>query len=178
MIKKISGINEIRSFINKCFINLDTQDLDNLVIVGIKTRGEYLGKRIVKLIEDNTGKDVPFGTLDITLYRDDFRNKKNWPKLKKTDIPHDIENKDVVLVDDVIYTGRTARAALNSLMDFGRPSSVRLFVLVDRGNRELPIQPDIVGINVEVKENENINVYINEIDSKEEVVLTNSDGIS
>lgn len=177
MSKVISNSNEIKSFLNKVFENLTEQGLDNLVIIGIKTRGEHLGKRLVQLIKKETGRDIPFGTLDITLYRDDFKNKKNWPKLKKTDIPHDIEGRNVLLVDDVIYTGRTARAAINSLMDFGRPSTVKLSVLVDRGSRELPIQPDIVGLNINAGKNENVNVYINEIDSKEEIVLTESDGI-
>ncbi|MGH7884880.1 MAG: bifunctional pyr operon transcriptional regulator/uracil phosphoribosyltransferase PyrR [Thermodesulfobacteriota bacterium] len=177
MSKKYSGNSEIDEFISKSFDYLNSINLENLIIIGIKTRGEFLGKRLVKLIKNKKGKNVPFGTLDITLYRDDFKNKKEWPQLKKTEIPLNIEGKDILLIDDVIYTGRTARAAINSLMDYGRPSSVKLAVFVDRGNRELPIQPDVVGIRIETTKDELVNVFINEVDKKEEVEVIESDGV-
>ncbi len=177
MSKKISGSDGIKDFISDSFNNINKGNLEALVVIGIKTRGEFLGKRLVSMIKDKTGKSVHFGTLDITLYRDDFKNNKAWPQLQKTEIPIDIEDKDVLLVDDVINTGRTARAAINSIMDFGRPSSVKLAVLVDRGNRELPIQPDFVGIKIETSKDEIVNVFIHEVDKKEEVEVIKSNGV-
>lgn len=177
MNKKITGSDEINDFVSSSFEKIYGNNLDKLIIIGIKTRGEFLGKRLVKMINKKTGKTIPFGTLDITLYRDDFKNKKDWPQLKKTEIPHNVEGMDVLLVDDVIYTGRTARAAINSIMDFGRPSSVRLAVLVDRGNRELPIQPDFVGIKIDTTKEEIVNVFIDEVDKKEEVEVIKTNGL-
>lgn len=177
MKNKVSGSDEINDFVSSSFKKINFSKIENLVIIGVKTRGEFLGQRLVSLIKEKTGKSVPFGTLDITLYRDDFKNKTEWPQLKKTEIPHDIEGKDILLVDDVIYTGRTARAAINSIMDYGRPSSVKLAVLVDRGNRELPIQPDIVGIKIETSNDETVNVFINEVDKKEEVEVIKENGV-
>ena len=111
------------------------------------------------------------GTLDITLYRDDLRRKTEWPKVEKTEIPFSVEDKEVVLVDDVIYTGRTTRAALEEIMDFGRPSSIQLAAMVDRGHRELPIQADYVGIKVNTLSTEEVRVHLKETDGKDEVIV-------
>ena len=151
--------------------------LDGLVVVGIKTRGEPLGRRLVESIRKSRGAEVGFGTIDITLYRDDFENRKNWPELGRTSVPGDVQGKNVILVDDVLYTGRTARAAINSIMDYGRPASVRLAVLVDRGGRELPIQPDWAGIRIETSDDEMVNVRLGEVDGREEIEIIRRDGV-
>src|SRR5690606_28134450 len=127
---------------------------EEIVIVGIKTRGVPLANRIQEKIEKIEGLKVPIGELDITLYRDDLQKavESNEPELKETNIPTDITNKKVVLVDDVLYTGRTVRAAMDAVMDIGRPSQIQLAVLVDRGHRELPIRADYVGKNIPTSE--------------------------
>ncbi len=142
--------------------------VDNLVFVGIKTRGVYLAKRLVKRMKQLEGADVPFGSLDITLYRDDRHdvNQNRDPKVNGSDIPVDITGKHVILVDDVLFTGRTVRAALDALMDIGRPQRISLAVLVDRGHRELPIRPDFVGKNIPTSLNETVNVAVEEYDGK------------
>lgn len=147
-------------------------DINNVAILGIQTRGVYLAQRLCKLINNITKKIIPMGVLDITLYRDDVDSISNQPIVKETKIPFDIENKSIVLVDDVLFTGRTIRAAIDEIMDFGRPRSIKLAVLIDRGNRELPIQPDIVGkVFPTSKKREMINVQLKEIDKKDQVVL-------
>ncbi len=159
-------------FLSKIINEISRDRLDDLIIIGIKTRGEYLGRRLVRCINERMDKDVQFGTIDITLYRDDFKNRRNWPQLRTTSIPEDIREKDIILVDDVLYTGRTVRAAINSIMDYGRPSSIRLAVLVDRGGRELPVQADYVGITVEASSDEMVNVLLEEVDGREEIEIT------
>ena len=149
--------------------------VDDLAVIGIKSRGEFIGKRIQVKLNRIEKKKVPFGTLDITLYRDDLRNNLNIPKLKGTDINFDIDKLKVILVDDVLYTGRTIRAAIDSIMDLGRPANIQLAVLIDRGLRELPIQPDFVGIEIETSDNEKIEVHLKEHDKKDEVVLIKND---
>lgn len=144
---------------------------ENLAIVGIKTRGQFLAERIAEKIADIENKKVPVGAIDITLYRDDFRNKKKWPLLRKTEIDFRIEGVNIVLVDDVIFTGRTIRAAIGVIMDFGRPLSIQLAVLVDRGHRELPIQPDYTGINISTELHQKVSVYLMESDGQEKVVV-------
>jgi pyrimidine operon attenuation protein/uracil phosphoribosyltransferase len=145
--------------------------VEGVVIVGIKTRGIYLANRIADKIQQFENRSVPVGTLDITLYRDDLVKKTEEPKLKGSDIPVDITNKKVILIDDVLYTGRTARAALDALMDLGRPSVIQLAVLIDRGHRELPIRPDYVGKNVPTSQEELVAVQLTEIDGKDEVAI-------
>lgn len=149
----------------------EIDDPSNLAVVGIKTRGEYIAKRLVEKIKSTTGVSVSTGAMDITLYRDDFRSKKQWPLIKKTEIDFNIEDMDILLVDDVIFTGRTARAAIGALMDYGRPNSVKLVVLVDRGHRELPIQPDHAGIIIDTRQDEQVNVSLKESDGIEEVTI-------
>ena len=144
---------------------------DRIAVIGIQTRGATIAKRLVTKIEEVEGKKVPFGALDISLYRDDFRMRMKQPEVKVTHIPFEINDIDVVLVDDVLFTGRTARAALDALMDYGRPSSIQYAVLVDRGHRELPIQPDYVGKNIPTAFGEEIQVCLLEDDDEDSVFL-------
>jgi pyrimidine operon attenuation protein / uracil phosphoribosyltransferase len=142
-----------------------------LRIVGIRTRGIHIARRIADKIEELEGIKPPIGTLDITLYRDDFRRRSDVPKVQKTEIPFPVEDKNVILVDDVLYTGRTTRAAIDAIMDYGRPASIQHVVLVDRGHRELPIQADYIGIKVTTLRNENVDVHLKETDGVDEVVV-------
>jgi pyrimidine operon attenuation protein/uracil phosphoribosyltransferase len=143
----------------------------NIAVVGIRTRGEFLARRIVRLIEEVEGIKPPLGSLDITLYRDDLLGKLEQPRLQGTDIPFDMSGKDVVLVDDVLYTGRTIRAALDELIDLGRPKSIQLAVLIDRGHRQVPIRADYVGKNVPTSSDESIRVHVSEVDGEDSVLL-------
>lgn len=147
---------------------------ENLVVVGVYTRGVTLAKRIAAAIKGIEGVEVPVGALDIGLYRDDLPYLGLPPKLRPSDIPADIAGKRVVLVDDVLYTGRSIRAAMDALVDFGRPEYVQLAVLVDRGHRELPIRPDYVGKNLPTSRQEAVEVRLKEVDGSDEVVIVNS----
>ncbi len=147
------------------------QGTDRLVLVGLRTRGVPLAQRIAARIAEFEGVSVPLGQLDITLYRDDVMTRGPLP-LGPTAIPVDITEKRIVLVDDVLYTGRTIRAALDALIDFGRPEVIRLMVLLDRGHRELPIRADFVGKNLPTAREENVHVRLIEVDGVDEVVLT------
>ncbi|QKY68972.1 bifunctional pyr operon transcriptional regulator/uracil phosphoribosyltransferase PyrR [Lentibacillus sp. CBA3610] len=146
---------------------------DNLVLVGIKTRGVPLTKRIQEKIRQIEGVEVPTGELDITLYRDDLETVTSTddPELKETKIDSDLKHKKVILIDDVLYTGRTVRAAMDAVMDIERPSQIQLGVLVDRGHRELPIRADYVGKNIPTSEEEIIVVQLEEVDEQEEVSI-------
>src|SRR5881392_1960775 len=135
---------------------------DDLIIVGIQRRGVQLADRLVKMIEGGEGVTVPQGSLDITLYRDDLQTVGPRPVVGPTSIPVDIDGKHVVIVDDVLYTGRTVRAALDELADFGRPRRVALAVVIDRGGRELPIAPDVVGKKVDVERDQRVDVFVEE----------------
>ncbi len=143
----------------------------NLAVIGIRTRGATLAERLVKKIEQIENKKAPLGILDITLYRDDFRRRLKQPTVQATEIPFNIDEMNVILVDDVLYTGRTSRAALDALMDLGRPASVQLAVLVDRGHRELPIQPDYVGKSIPTSIGEEVQVRLRENDNEDCVLL-------
>ncbi len=146
--------------------------IDDVIIVGIHTRGIYLARRLASRIEEFEGK-VPVGELDITLYRDDlsYRSQDKEPIVKGSHIPVSIENKKVVLVDDVLYTGRTVRAALDALMDHGRPAQIQLAILIDRGHRELPIRADYVGKNIPTSRQEQIVVELEEVDGVDQVSI-------
>lgn len=144
---------------------------DNVVLVGIKTRGETLADRLAHRIEEIEGKPIALGNLDITLYRDDLSKKSLDPEVKATELPHDINGKTVVLIDDVLYTGRTVRAAMDALVDHGRPDYIQLAVLIDRGHRELPIRPDFVGKNVPTSKTEQVVVRLSEVDTTDEVFI-------
>lgn len=146
-----------------------------LALVGIQTRGVYLAQRLCDLIAAIEGTRVPTGTMDITLYRDDWTRITHQPVVQATDIPFSVEGQQVVLVDDVLFTGRTIRAAMDALMDFGRPDRIELVVLVDRGHRELPIMADYVGKAVETRRSEMINVLLAEKDGEDRVVVTRTD---
>jgi len=142
-----------------------------LCLVGIRNRGAYLAKRLVGCIEKIEKVTVPVGILDITLYRDDLTLVAAHPVVHKTEIDFDISDKNVILVDDVLYTGRTIRAALDALMDFGRAKSIQLAVLVDRGHRELPIRADYAGKNIPTAQKETVEVRLEESDGVDEVVI-------
>lgn len=146
-------------------------EVDKLAIVGIRSRGAPLAERIVKNIKEFTKKEVFLGTLDITLYRDDLTTVAEQPIVHKTEIGFDVTKKVVVLVDDVLYTGRTVRCAMDALIDFGRPEKIQLAVLVDRGHREFPIRPDYVGKNLPTSKKELVHVQLKEIDGQDRVTL-------
>lgn len=146
---------------------------DNLIIVGIQRRGVQLADRIVKIIEERDGVEIPRGALDITLYRDDLMRQPVGPQplVRRTEIPFSIDDRRILLVDDVLYTGRTIRAALDALIDFGRPRAIQLVALIDRGHRELPIKADYVGKNLPTSSTQSVRVRLLEIDGVDEVVL-------
>jgi len=146
--------------------------VEDIAVVGIRTRGEHLGKRIASIIEKISAKKIPIGILDITLYRDDLTALAQQPIVRETKIDFDVSAKDIILVDDVLYTGRTIRCALSELIDFGRPRSIQLAVLIDRGHRELPIRADYVGKNIPTSEKDVIEVMLEESDGKDQVILT------
>jgi pyrimidine operon attenuation protein/uracil phosphoribosyltransferase len=143
----------------------------NLCLVGIRKRGVYLAQRLAGCIKKIENMDVPVGALDITLYRDDLTLISAQPVVHKTEIDFDITDKNLVLVDDVLYTGRTIRAALDALIDFGRPKTIQLAVLVDRGHRELPIRADFAGKNIPTSADETVEVRLKEADGCDEVVI-------
>jgi pyrimidine operon attenuation protein / uracil phosphoribosyltransferase len=144
-----------------------------IAIVGIRSRGEILAQRLSRILSEKLKMEVPCGTLDITLYRDDLNSpqQNNQPKVRTTEIGFDIDGKVIILVDDVLYTGRSARAAMAALIDFGRPKAVRLAVLVERDGRELPIRADYTGYKADVKPGKLVSVHLAESDGKEEVVI-------
>ena len=147
--------------------------VEELALVGIRTRGVPLARRVAKSLKEITGHDVPTGALDITLYRDDLMRHAigTQPVVRSTDIPFSIDNKRILLVDDVLYTGRTIRAALDALIEFGRPRSIQLVVMVDRGHRELPIKADYVGKNLPTSPTQSVQVHLEESDGRDEVEI-------
>src|SRR6266852_796677 len=170
--KKLLGADDIRRAVARLAHEVveRNEGVEALVLVGLRTRGIPLARRLKQRILEFEGAEVPLGELDITLYRDDVHQRA--PRsLSPTSIPVDISNKTVVLVDDVLYTGRTIRAALDALIDLGRPRSIQLVCLVDRGHRELPIRPDYVGKNVPTSRHEKVAVRLEEIDGVDEVAL-------
>lgn len=147
------------------------KDVEDLVIVGVKRRGYPLAKRIAENIQNIEGQLVPVGSVDITLYRDDLSKKYDQPKIKDENIDVDVENKKVIIVDDVIYTGRTVRAAIDAIFHNGRPRMIQLAVVVDRGHRELPIRADYVGKNIPTSKNELVSVEVEEFDGVDSVKI-------
>lgn len=147
--------------------------IDEVILVGIKTRGAFIAQRLAEKIEQIEGKRILKGEVDITLYRDDLslKHKNQEPLVQQVDIEHNISNKKVVLVDDVLYTGRTVRAAMDAVMDLGRPSQIQLAVLIDRGHRELPIRADFVGKNIPTSSEERIVVEMLESDGSDRVAI-------
>jgi pyrimidine operon attenuation protein/uracil phosphoribosyltransferase len=146
-------------------------ELDTLALIGIWSRGVHLARRIADTVLRVASADVPVGSLDISFYRDDVYGKIDQPIVKSTDIPFNVNDKTVVIVDDVLFTGRTVRAAMDAIMDYGRPRRIMLAVLIDRGHRELPIRADIVGKNVPTRGDEMVRVHMREADGKDEAVL-------
>ena len=171
--KTLMAAHDIKRALDRVALQILERNLetDEIVIVGIHTGGVFLADRIHKIIEKREKISLPSGSLDITLYRDDWSRVTQNPVVKKTDIPFEVEGKTLVLVDDVVFTGRTIRAALDAIMDFGRPSSIQLAVLIDRGGRELPVQPDFVGMEIQVESNQHIHVLLHEDGDIDEVVL-------
>lgn len=147
------------------------EGVESVVLVGIKTRGIYLAERLASRIDEIEEQQVSVGELDITPYRDDQKKRNGDPKIIGSSLPVAIEGKTVVLVDDVLYTGRTIRAAMDALMDIGRPERIQLAVLIDRGHRELPIRPDYIGKNVPTSRQEKISVQLSEVDQTDRVVI-------
>jgi len=143
----------------------------SICLVGIQRGGVHIAKRLSNVLETIEGRNIPVGTLDIALYRDDINVKKVQPVVRRTEVNCDIDNKKVVLVDDVLFTGRSIRAAMDAIMDLGRPSAIQLAVLVDRGHRELPIKADFVGKNIPTSKDENVKVQLEEDGGEDRVVL-------
>ena len=172
-IKKILSKDDIKRTLYRLAHQIveKSSSSEEIALVGIQTRGVYLARRIQSIIKEIEGKDVPLGVLDITLYRDDFTVLGPKPIVKETKLAFDLSDKVVILVDDVLYTGRTVRAALNEIMDFGRPKRVEFLVLVDRGFRELPIRADYVGKNIPTSRQEVVEVNLEESDCNDEVVV-------
>lgn len=147
-------------------------NLNDVVIIGIKTRGSYLAERLVRLIEVFEGVTVPLGELDITKYRDDITREMKEVIVNQSSVPMMLNGKTVILVDDVLYTGRTVRAALEAVLEYGRPKNIQLATLIDRGHRELPIRADYVGKNIPTSHKEVVKLYLTELDDKDAVILS------
>lgn len=147
------------------------KDSKDLALVGIHTRGVYLARRLQKQIETFEGINIPVGEIDITLYRDDWTQLSAQPVVKKTEIPFSVDDRQIILVDDVLFTGRTIRSAMDAVMDFGRPARIELAVLIDRGHRELPIQSNFTGQSVNTLREQMVNVRLQEVDEEDGVVL-------
>lgn len=171
--RKLISAEDIRRIIQRLTHQIleKNPQVEKLVLIGIQTRGVYLARRIKEQIVKIEKKDIPLGILDITLYRDDLTTLGHKPIVKKTQIGFDINERIVILIDDVLYTGRTTRAALDEITDFGRPKRIELLVLIDRGHRELPIRADYVGKNIPTSEDEYVEVRLKEIDGKDEAVI-------
>ena len=150
---------------------IEKENLEHLAIVGVRSRGDFIGARLKKLIEEKYDHDIPIGAIDINLYRDDLTCLSEFPEIKQTDIPFDITGKHILLVDDVLYTGRTIRAALNALFDYGRPARVVLLVLADRGGRELPIHANYVGVSINLPQDEYMAVKIKEVEGEDIIII-------
>lgn len=144
----------------------------NILLVGIERRGADLARRVEKMLSDRVGHAIPLGTLDINLYRDDWTRMQKSPRIGQSSIPFNVTDTTVILIDDVLYSGRTVRSALEAILDYGRPSSVELLVLIDRGHRELPIQADYVGRTINTSKDEHVDVLLDERDHKNEVRLS------
>ena len=153
------------------FVESDDADTPQVALVGMQTRGVHLARRLQRRIEAQEDVSLPLGVLDVTMYRDDVRLRLQQPHIQKTDIPFDVTDRHVILIDDVAFTGRTGRAALDALMDLGRPAAVRFLVIVDRGHREVPIATDIVGREVPTLPGEEVRVAVEEVDGEDGVWL-------
>jgi len=163
--------------LNRTYVRFAHQFLEphdnpaQLALIGMQTRGVYMGKRVVQIMENEFGFKPDFGVLDVTFYRDDFRTRLKMPQVKVTEIPFDLYDRDVVLIDDVLYTGRTVRSAMDALMDYGRPRSIKFCCMVDRGHRELPICADYVGTKLPTHVQEEVQVKVKELDDEDAVYI-------
>lgn len=173
LIRVVSNGSEMQRMIERLADSVidECSDLSNFALIGIRSRGVPLAERLAKVISQRTSCHVEVGALDITLYRDDVFQGLAIPEVGVTEVPFEMDGKYVVLVDDVFYTGRTVRAALDAVMDFGRPRWLRLLVLVDRGHRELPIRPDYVGLTIETDQSESVEVKMLESDDEDRIAL-------
>ncbi len=171
--KKLFISEEINWMFERMAIEILEKNRGNLnfAIVGIRTRGVYIAQRIKRIIERISGKNIDFGIIDITLYRDDLSIGTHNPEVKSTEINFNIDNRVIILIDDVIYTGRTTRASIDAIFDIGRPKMIQLAVLIDRGHRELPIQPDFIGKFIPTSRKERIFVKLKETDSVDEILI-------
>lgn len=176
--KKVMGAADMKRTLRRlAYEILDRNNgPENLALVGLQTRGVHIAKRIAADLKSIEKAEIPVGILDVTMYRDDFRTALKQPKVQVTTIPFDVEGMTVILVDDVFYTGRTMRGALDAIMDFGRPARVRIAVLIDRGHRELPLIADFTGKKIRTAPNEEIRVRMTEEDGKDEVTLIRLEG--
>jgi pyrimidine operon attenuation protein / uracil phosphoribosyltransferase len=171
-VSRILGADDVRRAVTRIAHELvERERTDELVLVGIADRGDHLAFRLAREIEAIEGRSVPVGVLDITFYRDDIGLTAEAPEVHETRIPFDVSGRTVVLVDDVLFTGRTVRAAMDALTDLGRPSRIRLAVLVDRGHRELPIRADFVGKNVPTRREDDVRVMVSELDGEDGAVV-------
>ena len=170
---KLSGKKEVERSLTRLAYEIieKNDDLGTIAIVGIRTRGDYLAHRLHKLIEKLSGLEIPIGTLDVTFHRDDFRTNLGSPKVGASNILFEVEGKNVILIDDVLYTGRTIRAAMDEIFSYGRPASIQLGILVDRGHKELPVRADYVGKNYPTSINEHIHVHVKEVDGEDAILL-------
>jgi pyrimidine operon attenuation protein/uracil phosphoribosyltransferase len=175
--RRILGADDLRRALTRIAHEIVERHggVGDLVLVGIRSRGVPIAQRLAALIEQHEGTPVPVGSLDITYYRDDLTRMAHTPIVKRSDLEAEVSGRTVVLVDDVLYTGRTVRAALDALTDHGRPRAVRLAALVDRGHRELPIRPDFVGKNLPTSPSESVHVRLVETDEVDEVVIERPD---
>lgn len=173
--KKLLTAEQIEQSLQKMLTDIlpDIPTNGNFAVVGIRSRGEILAKRLCKAIKDKTGRQVWYGTLDITLYRDDLNSPQSThqPRVQVTEIEFDVDDTFILLVDDVLQTGRSVRAAMDALTDLGRPKMIRLAVLVDRGHHEFPIRADYVGLYADTPAEQSVKVYLMESDKREEVVI-------
>ena len=165
-----SGISNLIKRISHEILE-SSDDVDNLAIIGIKSRGDFIAKRIAEQISELASNEFSLGTIDVTFHRDDYRTNLGSPKVGISDINFDVNGKDIILIDDVLYTGRTIRAAMDEIFSYGRPNSIRLAVMVDRGHRELPIKAEFVGKNFPTADDEHIYVLIKEIDDEDLIYL-------
>ena len=172
--KEIMSAADIERCLDRlaCQILEQVPEHESIALVGIQRRGADLAARLCRLLSERAGRDLPCGELDINLYRDDWTTSKSTPNINATRIDFPVEDKTIILIDDVLFTGRTIRSALEAILDFGRPRCVKLLVLIDRGHRELPIQADFTGKTVSTERDRQINVFLKERDGLDQVVLT------
>lgn len=156
---------------------IERENVEDLVIIGVRRRGDILSVRLKKLIEERINIDIPIGAIDINLYRDDLSCLSDFPEIKETDIPFDITEKHILLVDDVLYTGRTIRAALNAIFDYGRPAGIKLLVLADRGGREMPIEANYVGVSINLPNDEYMSVKVKELEGEDIITIKKRENI-